>query len=222
MKPVIELIRRTDDHNKSDPTELFACGKCGRLCSPSIYFASAENALAAARDMAERCCEPVKCDCGAICETKYRTACDACIARVARAKFQEKLDKAEGFTVETAPDGPVVDDNGEEFAHNIGDLLEKLSYRDIDKDVFPLYAWMCELRTPQFDLDNIGQRFHEDLELHEDAEVEGVCTDLHELKDAIVAWNAKQKPTMWWPDTKQYIVIQYEDVYPPEKEKEAP
>lgn len=216
MKPVIELIRKTDDHNPLEPVELFACGKCGRLCSPRIYFAGAENALVAAREMAEKCCEPVKCDCGKLCEQKYRTSCNDCLGRVARTKFQEKLDRATKHTIQTAPDGPWMEDDGEEIVYSLDSLIENLAHKDIDRDSFPIYAWLCDVEKPQYDLDNFGERFHEELELHEDAELDSICTDLQELKDFVTKWNEKQEAKLWKPAFDHYVEINYEDVYPPE------
>lgn len=221
MKPVIELVRRTDGAVKPDaPVEMYACGTCGRLHSPNIYFSGGASALEAALHSAEQCCEPVKCDCGKICEQRYRTACNACIGAREHAKWEAKLTKAKRYTVADAPnDEPWTYGDGEHFAHSLSDLLSDLSGTDMKEDDFPLIAWMCEKVTPQVDVDRFREDFEENLELHTDVRVEDVTTDFDELINNMLTWNKKQTGTIWMPAEDAYVEIQYKDVFDDEKDE---
>lgn len=217
MKPVIELIRR--NHEPDAPVELYACGACGRLHSPSIYFSGGPTALEAAMHAAEQCCEPVKCDCGKICEQKYRTACNSCIAVREKEKEAVKLAKAKRYTAADAPtDEPWAYGDNEHFAHNLSDLLSDLSCTNMTEDDFPLIAWMCEKVTPQIDVDRFREDFEENLELHTDIRVEDVTTDFDELIDGMLTWNKKQTGTIWMPAEEAYVEITYKDVFDDEEE----
>lgn len=213
MKPVIELIRRTGGSDA--PIELYACGKCGRLHSPSLYFSGEVAALSAALRAAERCCEPIKCDCGQLCE-KGRTACRACILAREAAREKAQREAAVRYTVDTAPGNTPVVVN-DDYYDNVHDLCDVLQSRDPTETAFPLYAWLCETETPQINVDRVLENFEESLELAEDTPMARVVTGLPELIEALDTWNKKQTGTIWRPQKTAYVEITADDVYSSEE-----
>lgn len=77
-------VRELTFKGESEP-ELYACGKCGKLYSPTIYAARDDICHAAARRAAEECCQPRFCECGTELDS-FWTACRPCRERKILAK----------------------------------------------------------------------------------------------------------------------------------------
>ncbi len=204
-KPILELTKRGEDK-----IQLYACGSCGRLCSPSIYFTGAANAHAAAVRMAEECCMPTLCDCGKE-NAKHRTMCPACLTLRDNAYEQAQIDKATKFTVATAPNEPVCYDD-DNYHRHVVNLCDALSCDDIPQSAFPLVAWLCDPETPQIDPEQVIDQFTDDLEIT-GTDLESVTVDITSLYAALREWNAKQEAKIWRPSRNRCVIIQYEDVY---------
>jgi hypothetical protein len=109
--------------------------------------------------------------------------------------------------------GPVMF-NDDQFYSSIEDLLEYLNNEaDPESDDYPLVAWSCDEVTPQIDTERWKEDFADTLELAEDVEVENVTTDFQEILDAMKAWNAKQKPTLYVPSDNRCILINKSDIF---------
>jgi hypothetical protein len=141
---------------------------------------------------------------------KHRTACEECLHKEAVEREQKRLDAAEKVSIDACT-GPVCY-NDDQFYSSITDLLEYLDTEDIDDDDFPLVAWCCDEETPQIDIDRWREDFEENLQLADGVEVESVTTDFQEIVAAMLAWNAKQKPSIWMPSTKRCVLINKTDI----------
>lgn len=128
---------------------------------------------------------------------------------------QRRIAKAEKVSVEACT-GPVMY-NDDEFFGDINDLLDHLSNEaDPESDGYPLVAWCCDPVTPQIDIERWKEDFEENLELADGVEVESVTTDFQEILDAMKAWNAKQKPTLFMPSDTRCVLIAKTDIFPEE------
>jgi len=219
MKPVIELIKKTDDHNPAEPVVIVACGKCGQVYPPHLFTgADDEQRAAAARRVAEACCEPRLCGAcdpakpgGPAFARKGYLTCDDCWTKNEARREQERIDKAEQLTVAQCT-YPVVY-NDDDFFDNVEDLLEHLHHNcDLEDDDYPVVAWCCNQVAPQLDIEAVIDHFHENLELADGVEFNTVVQDLPALRAALAAWNEKQKPTLYVPSDKRCVIIHKADV----------
>ncbi len=178
-----------------DKTVLYACGQCGRVCSPTIYACQEEEQHTAARQAAEECCAPRYCVCGVEVKDGW-TACAPCRER-------HRLERA---TVVTDYTGPVQSDQVEcgEWAEGYSSSVDAL--RDYCDGPVPAYCWPCKSSPLRLDLDNILEHACDDQ--HEDAFEQIVGAD--ELGAAIDKFNEAQTCIAYYPDHTRVIVLNQE------------
>lgn len=178
-----------------DQTVLYACGECGRLSSPAIYMAKPDVQHATARRMAEECCAPRKCECGAEIE-KHWTACSACRER-------KMLNKATLIDMATH-DGPVSAESegdwGDGYSSSIEAMIEACHEHG---EPVPAYCHPCHEQHLRLDPDSLLENAVDGM--HEDAGDQIEAAD--ELSDFIAGWNAKQRCVSYYADRSRVIVI---------------
>ena len=169
MTEALVLVRKGDE---SEKPLLYACPKCGRVNSPSIYLCKSEDAHLAAKRAAEDCYEcrtHNTCDqCGAECNKSW-LKCDACRKKNAFEKA-EKIDQSEvnecfGYTGEF--------------------------YLSLEEAIDAGEPWVFDAEFEPFhlDLDHMVESMLEDH--HEDASYNDL-KDLPALIAAIEAFNKAQ------------------------------
>lgn len=211
MKPFALVRQQKDGPNASDEPLIYACGVCGTLHSPKIYFGDDQKTLQYAHESAERCCKPLMCKLCGKPAMKHRTACAECLHKEAVERETKRIEAAEKVSIDACT-GPVCY-NDDEFFNNIENCIEHIADTvEVDEDTFPIVVWCCDQTTPQIDIDRWREDFEENLELADGVEVENVTTDFDEIVAAMNAWNAKQKPSLWMPSTKRCVLINKTDL----------
>jgi hypothetical protein len=176
-------------HQDGKPSKAWYCPEC--------------KLVKANQKDAERCCQPVICDCGKEVEEKYWTACNACRKLKDEAREKARFDAAEKVT---DWDGPVYSDG---LGYNDGYFSElDALYEDIEPEDLPNYVWCCD-SDPTVSL-SIGS-FLDNIEFPENQD-EHDLDGLKELQEALDIFNDKNKNvTTWTPDYKRVYVIRSEE-----------
>lgn len=197
---VRELVMRGEDE-----TKLYACGKCGKLYSPTIYACKGAPAHAAARLGAADCCKPPTCS---VCGVGVSSPWTKCATH----RLQGALARATPI-IASEWDEPVYSDEapgewGDGFSSSWRDLIEShhdaQAWGDIPSGtLYPAFCWPCVPEPLRLDPVSILERVTDGL--HEEASDQIVATD--ELTDFITAWNAKQTCKAWFPDRSRVVVL---------------
>lgn len=192
-----QLFLRTSKRTRRfKPTKAWYCTEC--------------RCVAATKSAAEQCCDYRCNECG-VKTPKYILQCDACRKKASIAREQARFDKAKHYTVKDCPADVALYDDNETWYHDLDHAMSDLG-EDLNKGEERV-LWLCEKRTPHIDEDVFEHgRLSEMWELHEDADPEDFCEGLDELRAAVDAFNAKQKPTMSFPTYAACVVITYEDL----------
>lgn len=181
-----------------DKAVLYACGVCGSLSSPKTYAASDERAHEAARQAAEACCAPRKCDCGAEIE-KYWTACERCRER-------NKLIRAQVIDT-SAYDGPVSTDGGGDWGEGYSSSLDGLiEHCRGYGEPLPAYCHPCTPHPLRLDADSILESAMDGMHEDADDQVEGY----DDLCEFVAKWNDRQHCVSYFEDRSRVIVIDQE------------
>jgi hypothetical protein len=218
-KPIIEFLR---NGALDKGAEMYACGNCGQLHTPYVYFGPLEKRVAIARASAQSCCVQPPCaehGCGELAE-KGRTLCSSHREAQETAKEEAKFQRARKYVVEDVPDMPVY--YNDEFYDCTDTLCEKLEGEDPDELSFPIRAWLCIKTKPELDYDHLIENFEENLELSDSCDMEAVIKGLPELKAAVQAFNDAQTESLWYPAELEYVEIYRRDVDSDEVEVTAP
>ena len=172
MKPILELVLKGGD---ADKIAAVACGKCNRV--------------ALNRQMAERCCVPLRCDmCPAECERGW-TRCKSCQGKVYADERQAVYEKATKVPIAEYDFGYVCIDGCEESS-DIDDVVNNNDDVGSDDDDFVPWAFACmPIAWPTLDAHNIIETMCNDLwkDAHEDLDADA-------LQQALDAWREAQGP----------------------------
>lgn len=193
MKPVRELVFRGQDR-----TTLYACGKCGMAHSPKDY-GGGDRGHDQCRAMAEECCVPRRCECGAEAG-RYFKACPQCRKRDAlRSAKQIPADDYDGPIYAEGISGSW----GEGYSPDLETMLDDYQCAGLG---VPSYVHPCVSKPLRLDAADILESATCDM--HEDACEQIV--DAGELSAFIEKWNAKQTCVSWFPDMQEVIVLDQE------------
>ena len=164
-------------------TELFHAD--GRTAG--VYYCAQCRHVHREKQLAEECCKPHICECGAEC-AKHWCICDECRSKKDIARELARFEKAEKVTEWS---GPVCEPQGDRYARNIDELLELL-----EEDATPEYVWTCSARPVcQLDYDKIIEHATEDA--YEEFESDSLDGDV-ELMAALDAFNAANREHVCW------------------------
>ncbi len=177
-------IRTSKKTHRFKPTKAWYCTKC-RFVAPDAAAA-------------KRCCDYHCNTCGKPTK-KYILQCDDCRRAAQNAKEQERFDKAFKHTPMSIPaDTPLYCDMNERFYPDIDTAMESLEHEFEDDPEREILLWLCDKEAPSIDPDVVtGEQIYDSWELSSDTDLEAVCEGLDEVRAAIVAFNKKQKPTLW-------------------------
>lgn len=170
----------------------------GKPCG--IYHCEKCRIVHRIKQLADECCLPRICECGAECQ-QYYTVCDDCRRKKDIAKERERFEKAEKVTVW---DGPVTDPHGDRYGRNLDELLELLDYDEADP---PEYVWTCHERPVcVLDYGRIIESATGDA--YEDFDP-GSLDGEKELTEALEKFNALNKENVVWePNYKLALVLE--------------
>jgi len=168
----------------------------GKPCG--IYHCEKCRIVHREKQLADECCLPRICECGAECP-QYYTVCDDCRRKKDIARERARFDAAEKLT---AWSGPVCEPHGDRYARNIDELLDLL-----DEDETPEYVWTCSERPVcHLDYDSIIEGATSDA--YEDFDP-GSLDGEAELMKALEVFNAANKENVVWePDYKKALVLE--------------
>lgn len=158
-----------------------------------IYFCTECKYTAHYQDVAEQCCRPRLCECGAECSEGW-TVCDTCRARNDEERAAKRWREAKKIRAEDW-DSWVYDADNDQFHVDIGEFLEW--WEDDGRPGHPrVYA--CTAYGLQFDaarwLERLTEEHHEDA--YEDLDGAAVA----ELQAYLDKWDAEHGPVSYRPN----------------------
>ncbi len=175
-------------HQDGKPAGVFWCGGC--------------RIVHRTKDMADQCCQPNRCACGAECD-KYWTICRSCSDAKDVQREQERFEKAEKID---GWDGPIfLEGTGVDgFSLGMNDFLENWE-NEYGDEPLPEYAWACsENCFCSLDVDKIIEDATQESYEEWDGEVFG----RDDLASAIETFNkANASLVTWTPDYTQAILL---------------
>jgi hypothetical protein len=173
----------------------------GKPCG--IYHCEKCRAVHRDKQLADECCLPLICACGAAFPRHY-TACDECRRKKDIARERARFDAAQKMHEWR---GPVCDPRSDRCARDIGTLLELL---DCDGAEPPDYVWTCSERPVcQLDCGSIiAASISDSYEDFEPSSLRGQ----KELTKALEKFNALNKNNVVWePNYESALVIEVEE-----------
>lgn len=167
-------------------TELYV--KDGR--SAGVWYCEKCKQVHEHRVLAEECCKPQICGCGAECADGW-TMCNKCRSADKAAKERERFDRSEKVT---EWEGPVYHPTLDIYARDISELLETL--REIHRPTLE-YVWTCKsVPIYALDTDRIVDEAVTDFVPESMWEIDP--NGLAELRQAIEHFNNANKDLVYW------------------------
>jgi hypothetical protein len=178
----------------------------GKPCG--IYHCEKCRVVHREKQLADECCLPRICDCGAECPQCY-TVCDDCRRKKEREREAERFAKAEKVT---EWNGAIYSDGrgwNEGFFANVEDLEDWLACEEEDdgsQPDRPEYVWTCDDKPfCQLEYDHIIENATQ--EAYEDWDAGNISGE-KELKAAIEAFNeANKEHVSWEPNMKRALLL---------------
>lgn len=169
------------------PTGVWFCTKCGTVGPTQI--------------LAEQCCTPKPCACGAPL-SKYHTRCDACLNAAREKSERDLFERAEKVCEETW-DGPVYADGEEKYFENTDEARDY--YEGIDAPL-PDFFWAAErVSFVKFDLCDVIEIF--ESEAYEDFDTDDL-RGTKEFEEAIEKFIEANKDTIVYrANTKKAVLM---------------
>jgi hypothetical protein len=191
-----DLVRAGTD----DPIAA-ACGKCGLVHSPKIYFAPPDRAMAAARQAADDCCTPRKCeDCGKETEGRGWLVCGRCRTERVQLQEQARFDAATVVPWDDAAGAMLWDEENDRWISD-GDAPE-------DDEPPTRYAYATTPLALHINADNIIADALENGEHHDDAGDEIVPAERAELQSFLDGWCERTGVVSHFPDYSRVVVFE--------------
>jgi hypothetical protein len=173
-------------HSNGKPCGIYHCEKC--------------SVVHRTKQLADECCLPRVCDCGAECPQPY-TVCDECRRKKDIARERSRFDAAEKVKEWS---GPVCAPHSDRYGRNLDELLELLDYDESDP---PEYVWTCSERPVcHLDYGSIIEGATSDA--YEDFDPDSLHGE-KELTEALEKFNALNKENVVWePNYKVALVLE--------------
>lgn len=174
-----------------------ACGKCGKVHLPMIYVATPDRAMAAARQAADECCVPRKCeDCGGDTERSW-LVCGDCREKRERAKSRERFEAATVVPWDNEAGAVLYDEEHDRWIIDVEDAE--------DADPPTRYAYATNPRPLTINGEDLIER---ELEEHYDDAADQISApERAELQEFLDGWCQRTGIVSYFPDYSRVVVF---------------
>lgn len=166
----------------------------------AVYACPACRHAAPFERMAEECCAPKTCECGAECPRPY-ILCNACRDAKRAAQERERFKKARKVSWRDHS-GPVCVDGDRYY----GDVDELVDAHECDGAELPEYAWACTVRRLSLCADDVLDWALESGEHHEGARDQ--VDDVEGLQKLLDEWCDRQSVESWFESHEVAVLLE--------------